>query len=142
MLPYSSVYKLYPIPYSMVKGKKISAFTPRKVEFTDEGKVIYWTKSRKIISDNPRVKQAGQIQLKIKFNKKGRNSITLFGYSSIYDLSDRKELGIAKMEAFKSAYKDVPFSPDSFNIIGERFIYVETLVEGKYIDSREALMMA
>ena len=112
-------------------------FVPRKVEFTDEGKIITWVNSRKIITEQVKSKTSGQLQLRFEFRKKGRNPVTVFGYSHIHDLSNITELNRAKREAFKSAYKDVPFSPDSFSITGEKFFYFETLEDNRWTDSRK-----
>ena len=120
------------------KNVKIKMFTPRKVEITDDGKIITWVNSRKIITREVKSETLGQLQLKFEFRKKGRNPITVFGYSHIHDLSNTVELNQAKREAFKSAYKDVPFSPDSFSITGENFFYFETRIDtNKWVDSRK-----
>ena len=70
--------------------------------------------------------QTGQIQLKILFKKRGRIPITEFGYSYFSDISKQKNYNEAKITAFKSAYKMIPFSPDGFEIIGEKFIYIDS----------------
>ncbi len=125
------------------KNVKIKMFTPRKVEITDDGKIITWVNSRKIITREVKPQTLGQLQLKFEFRKKGRNPITVFGYSHIHDLSDTVELNQAKREAFKSAYKDVPFSPDSFSITGENFFYFETRTDtNKWVDSRKEELIA
>jgi len=120
------------------KRIKIKSFTPRKVEFVDNEKIITWVNSRKIITNKPRPKTIGQIQLRFEFKKKGRHAITVFGYSFVHDLSNIVELNKAKREAFKSAYKNVPFSPDSFIITGEKFFYFESRTDtNRWVDSRK-----
>jgi hypothetical protein len=114
----------------MKKSKKIKIknFTPSKTEIAKDGtKTIYWKYHKKIITQQIFYKQTGQLQLKVEFSKKGRTPVTYFGYSYIYDLSNKKQYHDAKMVALKSAWGQVPFSPDNFHITGEKYIYVESI---------------
>lgn len=102
-------------------------FRPSKVEWKGRTKIITWVKRKKILTDFPIKDKMGQLQLKILFKKKRRIPITEFGYSHIGILSDVNEYRDAKVFSLRSAWGKVPFSPDSFEITGERFIYVATI---------------
>lgn len=102
-------------------------FRPSRVTLIDGVKTIYYKRRKKIITDEIIKGKRGQIQLRISFKKKGRIPITVFGYSYIYTLSNSNEYKTAKHVAVKSAWKQCPFSPDDFEIIGEKFIYVATI---------------
>jgi hypothetical protein len=120
--------------------QKISKqFIPQKVYFDDDGtKHIVYPSFQKVITTQPLTEKTGQIQLKILFHKKKRISITEFGYSRFHTLSDSADYKEAKIEAFKSAYKLIPFSPDGFDIIGEKFIYIDSRNTPLYEDSQYA----
>jgi len=110
-------------------NKKVKAFQIRKTEYFDKGKILYYTKSKKVITWDKRLikNKLGQLQLKFKFSKKGRIPITVFGYSYVFNFSDNEYYIKAKKTAFLNAYKQVPFSPDNYDIIGEKFIYIEKI---------------
>lgn len=85
--------------------------------------VIDYKNSKKTITRNVKINKIGQVQLKIRFSKKGRNAIIEFGYSYFHNIYSKQDYHNAKVEAFKSAYKKVPFSPDNWDIIDEKYIY-------------------
>lgn len=89
----------------------------------DGNLVIDYRNSQKLITREIKVNKIGQVQLKIKFSKQGRNSIIEFGYSYFHNIYSKQDYHSAKVEAFKSAYKKVPFSPDNWSIIDEKYIY-------------------
>lgn len=119
-----------------IKQKISKQFIPQKVYTEDDGtKHVVYLNFQKIITTQPLIDKRGQIQLKILFHRKGRISITEFGYSYGHILSNSTEYKNAKIEAFKSAYKLIPFSPDGFDIIGEKFIYIDSKITPLYEDS-------
>lgn len=103
-------------------------FKPIKDYYDNNEHHIVYPNFEKIVTKKPKKEIIGQLQLKIKFYKKNRIPITEFGYSYFYDLSNKEQYNKAKIVAFKSAYKLIPFSPDNFEITGEKFIYVKKLI--------------
>ena len=121
----------------MKQQQKVSKqFIPVKSYYDDDGThhVVY-PNFQKVIKTEPLSEKIGQIQLKILFKQKNRNPVTFFGYSYFQDLSDSKQYKDSKVTAFKQAYKQVPFSPDSFEIIGEKFIYIDSANSPLYENS-------
>lgn len=102
-------------------------FIPIKSIYYEDGShhVVY-PNFEKIITKTPLQGAKGQLQLKVLFKKKGYANFPMYGYSDFKVLSSKIEYQEAKNNAFKSAYKLVPFSPDGFDIIGEKFIYVDS----------------
>lgn len=101
-------------------------FIPIKTFQDDIGHHVVYPNFQKVITDNPIQNKIGQIILSIKFYKKNHSPIIEHGFSNLEDLSVKSNYNRQKTVAFKSAYKKIPFSPDSFEIVGEKFIYIDS----------------
>lgn len=120
-------------PEKNIKHHKVKTFTPSKIEFYKENKIVSWSKRKKVISRNAITNKIGQLMIRFEFIRKNRINVKEWGFSTKRNLTEEKEYIIAKHECLISALDRLKlYQYEDFIILEERFIYLYEIEEPIY----------